>query len=392
MEEFRSPRSLPCLHTFCQTCLGDYLVRKHVRPGTSFACPTCRETVVLPKKGVAGLRSNFLIQNMLDLLETKTELPEEDVFTGDLLSLDDFPDSDAVASSKEDYEKSKRISQTQMLMFQAKEEILKSTVAKARRHVDALQQYNAKVTTTIEAMKISKEKVEEKMKDRFQLIKDEVVKYETALLEKIQNELDIDKESKPFQEEAAFVGEDLASLQSVIQFAEDVLKEGSLETVAAVTDDVAMNVNKTIKRELKQLDWESVEMEVPELNVAEHIGPVIELIGSLKKVKVASDAVLPNDHLDSNPIQIQEIEEESSRGKAKVSTTSNEELSPAGTVHSDPDEIRIYPKYLTDEFLVSTTEEEIAPPSTDMFRGSPLALAGFDDCAEGKPTYPIEEF
>ena len=110
MEEFRSPRSLPCLHTFCQTCLGDYLVRKHVRPGTSFACPTCRETVVLPKQGVAGLRSNFLIESMLGLLETKTEVPEEDVFTGDLLSLDDFQDSahETTVSSKEDYEKSKR--------------------------------------------------------------------------------------------------------------------------------------------------------------------------------------------------------------------------------------------------------------------------------------------
>ena len=53
-------------------------------------------------------------------------------------------------------------------------------MAKARRHVDALQQYSAKVITTIEAMKISKEKVEENIKDRFQLIKDEVVKYETA--------------------------------------------------------------------------------------------------------------------------------------------------------------------------------------------------------------------
>ena len=392
MEEFRSPRSLHCLHTFCQTCLGDYLFRKHVRPGTSFACPTCRETVVLPKQGVAGLRSNFLIQNMLGLLETKTEVPEEDVFTGDLLSLDDFPGNEAVASPKEDYEKSKRISQTQMLLFQAKEEKLKSTVAKARRHVDALQQYNAKVTATIEAMKISKENVGEKIKDRFQLIKDEVAKYETAQLEKIQNELDIEKESKPFQEEAAFVEEDVASLQSIIQFAEDVLKEGSLETMAAVTDDVGKNVNKTVKRELKQLDWESVEMEIPELNVAEHIGPVIERIGSLKKVKIVSDAVLPNDYLDSNPIQIQELEEESSRGKAKVSTTSNEELSPAGTVHSDPDGIRIYPKYLADEFLVSTPEEEIAPPSTDMFRGSPLALAGFDDVPRESPPIPLRSF
>ena len=248
MEEFRSPRSLPCLHTFCQTCLGDYLVRKHVRPGTSFACPTCRETVVLPKQGVTGLRSNFLIQSMLGLLETKTEVPEEDVFTGDLLSLDDFPDSETTVSPKEDHEKSKRISQTQMLLFQAKEEKLKSTVAKARRHADALKQYNVQVTTTIEEMKNSKEKVKENVKDRFQLIKDEVVKYEMTQLEKIQNEPDIENESKRFQEEAAFVEEDLASLQSIIQFAEDVLEGGSLETVAAITDDVVKNVNKTVKR------------------------------------------------------------------------------------------------------------------------------------------------
>ena len=391
MEEFKSPRSLPCLHTFCQTCLGDYLVRKHVRPGTSFACPTCREAVVLPRKGVAGLRSNFLIQSMLGLLETK-DVQEQDAVTGDLLTLDDVGDSETTALSTDEYEKSKRISQTQLLLFQAKEEKIKSVVIKAQKHAETLKQYNERVTEIVDKIRNSQKNIGEKIQERFQLVKKEIAKYEETLLEKIQSEIDVEREIKPFQEEAAFVEEDLASLESITQFAQDVLSSGSLETIAAVTEDVVMNVNKTVKRQLKQLEWDTIKIEIPDINISQQIP---DIIGSIKTVKMTPDKSYSTSSgvtLDSNSFPIQELEEEPNVRRPQPSPARSEGALLQTTVHSDPDGIRVYPKYLADEFLVSTTDEEMSSPRTQVFRGSPLALAGFDDAPAKVPPVPLRSF
>ena len=325
---------------------------------------------------------------MLGLLKTK-ELQTQDVFTENLLNLEDVGDSEASGHQIEQEEKNKRMSQTQLLMYQAKEEKLKATLAKAGKHVDTLKQYTCKVETTISRITTSQEHLLEKIKQRFALITEEITKYEREVFEEVQREMDIEKESKPFREEAAFVEEDLTGLQSIVQFAEDVLSSGSLETVAAVTDDVVKNVNKIIKRELKKLEWNIYDLNVPESNLKEQIR---HLVGSVKKVAMTEDGARSNpsenETTELSSITIPELEEELSVRKPKVSTASNN-ASPGTAVHVDPDGIRMFPKYLADEYLVGTPEvEEMAPSTTDMWRGSPLALAGFDDDPRGSPPIP----
>nr|KAG5700384.1 hypothetical protein BaRGS_029636 [Batillaria attramentaria] len=45
-EEYREPKQLPCLHTFCRPCLSKYIVGKVVETGAEwFPCPFCRMAI-----------------------------------------------------------------------------------------------------------------------------------------------------------------------------------------------------------------------------------------------------------------------------------------------------------------------------------------------------------
>ena len=78
------PRKLDCDHSFCQECLQNYLQRSvqprdsppvqadvagsEQQPAASLVCPFCKEKTTLPEKGVSGLRHNFKLKSMVDIL------------------------------------------------------------------------------------------------------------------------------------------------------------------------------------------------------------------------------------------------------------------------------------------------------------------------------------
>jgi len=64
LEEFDSPRSLPCLHSFCLRCLQGYYGGE--MPGAMAQCPACREEFTIPQNGMEGLRVNFMLQKLID--------------------------------------------------------------------------------------------------------------------------------------------------------------------------------------------------------------------------------------------------------------------------------------------------------------------------------------
>ncbi|XP_078678978.1 tripartite motif-containing protein 2-like [Branchiostoma floridae x Branchiostoma belcheri] len=66
MLNYRDPKILPCLHSFCRECLQEWATKQH-----PLECPTCREPVRLPDQGVDGLKTNFYVNNLLDFAAAK---------------------------------------------------------------------------------------------------------------------------------------------------------------------------------------------------------------------------------------------------------------------------------------------------------------------------------
>ena len=63
-EELRQPRVLPCQHTFCCTCLDQYV--RHQTKTAHLPCPVCRNNFSIPNGGVYNLPKNIFVNNLLD--------------------------------------------------------------------------------------------------------------------------------------------------------------------------------------------------------------------------------------------------------------------------------------------------------------------------------------
>ena len=60
-----NPKALPCLHTFCLTCIKEWVQGKTDK----VKCPLCKENFSLPPGGVSGLKTNLYVTR---LKETQT--------------------------------------------------------------------------------------------------------------------------------------------------------------------------------------------------------------------------------------------------------------------------------------------------------------------------------
>lgn len=59
MAVFIKPRMLPCLHTFCETCIAELAQ-------TSTKCPLCRTAFTLPDGGAGQLPRNFIVEELVE--------------------------------------------------------------------------------------------------------------------------------------------------------------------------------------------------------------------------------------------------------------------------------------------------------------------------------------
>jgi len=68
LEDFKNPRMLPCVHSFCLRCLEG-----HFKDDSSAACPVCRSQFQIPQTGLESLPRNVFVENLIDAGRTATE-------------------------------------------------------------------------------------------------------------------------------------------------------------------------------------------------------------------------------------------------------------------------------------------------------------------------------
>ena len=72
LEQFVSPKVLPCQHTFCLKCLQDLVTTNSYI--NSLPCPLCNEAAPIPNKRVENFPSNFMAASLLQYaVSAKTE-------------------------------------------------------------------------------------------------------------------------------------------------------------------------------------------------------------------------------------------------------------------------------------------------------------------------------
>lgn len=71
--QYRNPKVLACLHSFCCECIRSVV---DSNANNTITCPLCKSTsTVLPPEGVEGLLSNVFLDQLLQTLLISTEAP-----------------------------------------------------------------------------------------------------------------------------------------------------------------------------------------------------------------------------------------------------------------------------------------------------------------------------
>lgn len=67
LNEYKDPLIIQCHHSFCHTCLDQWICHNNVA-NIQFKCPVCKQENEMPRNGVSGFQKSFVVAQFRDLL------------------------------------------------------------------------------------------------------------------------------------------------------------------------------------------------------------------------------------------------------------------------------------------------------------------------------------
>ncbi|XP_078684177.1 tripartite motif-containing protein 2-like [Branchiostoma floridae x Branchiostoma belcheri] len=308
-EDFRQPKMLPCLHTFCQPCLEKLLAAE---PVGKLDCPTCRQDVPLPQNGVQGLPSNFLVGKLRDIMQQqptgKMDGVPCTVCEADLQSGQAAAELRARETSKcEDHRElnkfycdtCQRVISLHCVVTAHKEHQYVEIEKASEREGGKIK---AKVTTVKNTVGLHEtwrqqlQSVRDEWPSEVQRTEEQVRKQVKAIIEAAEKagddrigQLLAMNAAREKQMDAAMEAAemDLASARSCVQFADNVLEYGSPAEVISVAAELTGRLDRTA--EDKSAERAELTMNFVKLPFAPPAGglleKVVKLVGGIKQVR-----------------------------------------------------------------------------------------------------------
>ncbi|KAL8596387.1 hypothetical protein ACOMHN_054066 [Nucella lapillus] len=81
LETYRRPKTIPCLHSFCEQCLNDYISNCRELHGARFPCPVCKQLVDCPDPSLprgqwaSSFKGSFFLNDLADCLKATITPP-----------------------------------------------------------------------------------------------------------------------------------------------------------------------------------------------------------------------------------------------------------------------------------------------------------------------------
>ncbi|XP_033120427.1 tripartite motif-containing protein 2-like, partial [Anneissia japonica] len=231
LERYQAPKVLPCLHTFCQKCLHNYIPPESL----TISCPICRQQAILPASGVEGLQANFFITNLMEVLEKPENNNIPDLGVAETMPCSqhegqvlEFYCSDCETAVCRKCTVREHCDHTTTLLNDVIEEhkdALQGALDNVKAKIPDMKLATDRIQQLSEKLMIKREEAHADLDKSFQLLEDILKNRKATLL----NEMDkVHKEKQSIlQKQQKMMKDGLTNMESCCRFTEQALEKGN---------------------------------------------------------------------------------------------------------------------------------------------------------------------
>ncbi|XP_022079510.1 tripartite motif-containing protein 2-like isoform X2 [Acanthaster planci] len=274
LERYHTPKVLPCLHTFCQKCLQNYVPAESL----TLSCPICRQQSILPIEGVTGLQNNFFITNLMEVLEGPDSSSGDEGASGGDQPYHVVPSCSSHEGEPLDYycddcetavcgecTMSEHVDHPTVLLsdiIDEHKEVLRNILDKAKHQIPRLQDAIEQVTVINGSLEEKKTKAETEILTSFDTLERSIRNRKETLIKELKSTHESKQEVLHKQQEV--LEQELLSIEHNCDFTEQALRSGNEMQI--------LLVRKQMGQRLRELTEQCTQLQPQENDFISFIG------------------------------------------------------------------------------------------------------------------------